>query len=87
MTYTVLKKAWWYCLEKAGVVDYRIHDLRHEVVTTLYDIGNRELDIAAVARWKTPNVQGIPMLSRYKHTNKLEAVQRIVFKDDGLNFA
>jgi integrase len=85
MTKTVLRKAWEHCRVKAGLEDYHTHDLRHEAVTDLYDAGNRELDIAAVCGWKPQGqAAALPMLPRYKHTAKLEAAMRIVFKTPDL---
>jgi len=82
MTRQVLRRAWEDSLRRAGLVDYHLHDLRHEAVTDLYDMGNKELDIAAVCGW-VPKIQPlIPMLPRYKHTEKVAAAQRIVFKPE-----
>jgi integrase len=68
---THLRYAWKYCLEKAGIADMRIHDLRHISATDLYAAGVPERVIMDTAGWKTP------MLSRYRHADSLKSAQNI----------
>ncbi|GBU22338.1 hypothetical protein R80B4_02245 [Fibrobacteres bacterium R8-0-B4] len=75
ITRQVLRRAWEDCLKVAGLSDYRLHDLRHEAATELYEAGNPERVIMDVAGWKTP------MLSRYRHKDSLRSAQRIVFQE------
>lgn len=77
ITKQVLRKAWAFCLEAAGLSDYRLHDLRHEAVTGLYRMKNSEFDIAAVAGWIPKTIN--PMARIYNHLEKVEAAKRIVF--------
>jgi len=65
---------WWRCREVAGLSDVRIHDLRHIAATDLYEAGNSERAIRAVAGWKTN------MLDNYYHKDGLRSAQTIVFK-------
>lgn len=39
------KRAWWTILDKAGIKDFRFHDLRHTFATELLEIGAREFEI------------------------------------------
>lgn len=69
------KKAWAYCLKKAGISDYRIHDLRHRAVTSLIEYGNSETLVADAAGWKSTK-----MLKNYRHINTLKSAQAIQFQ-------
>jgi len=71
---TGLPRAWAACLSHAGIADYHIHDLRHEAVTRLYELGNSERAIADVAGWTRPN-----MLDVYRHRDCQRSAQRMVF--------
>ena len=39
------KRSWWTILDKAGIKDFRFHDLRHTFATELLEIGAREFEI------------------------------------------
>jgi integrase len=65
------KRAWKFCLKKAGIIDARIHDLRHVSATELYSNGVPEREIMDIAGWKTP------MLTTYRHKNSLKTAQKI----------
>ena len=65
------KRAWTFCLKKAGLQNVRIHDLRHVAASDLYAVGVPEREIMDVAGWKTP------MLSTYRHKNSLKSAQKI----------
>ncbi len=68
------RKAWAYCLKKAGIAHTTIHDLRHCSATDLYSAGNSERSIMDVAGWRTP------MLSTYRHKDGLRSAQGIRFQ-------
>jgi integrase len=76
ITKAVLRRAWADCLKAAGLSDYRIHDLRHDAATDLYDIGNSEREIMDIAGWKTP------MLSKYRHRDSMRSARKMVFPSD-----
>ncbi len=65
------KKAWKYCLKKAGLSNVHVHDLRHVAASDLYAAGVSERMIMDVAGWKTP------MLSTYRHRDSLKSAQAI----------
>jgi len=67
------KKAWRTCLKAAGIVNCRVHDLRHCAASDLTIAGNSERAIMDIAGWKTP------MLSTYWHKNSLRSAQMIRF--------
>lgn len=67
--------AWRFVLEKAGIEDFRFHDLRHYAVTELANGGLSERQVMQVAGWKTN------MLSTYYHRTEsatTKAVQGIL---------
>lgn len=67
------RKAWKFCLEKAGLKNVRIHDLRHISATKLYEAGNPERVIMDIAGWQTP------MLSTYRHKDSFKSAKSIRF--------
>ncbi|MCL2220091.1 MAG: tyrosine-type recombinase/integrase [Chitinispirillia bacterium] len=73
---THLRYAWAFCLEKAGIDDMRVHDLRHMAVTDLYDAGNSERAIAAQAGWKSP-----AMMSTYWHMDDKKIAREMRFAE------
>jgi len=60
---TNLRCAWLYCCKKAGIGNYRIHDIRHWAVTKLLMAGNTERDVASVAGWKDTTMIKVYYLS------------------------
>lgn len=68
-----LQKPWTFCLKMAGLLNVRIHDLRHIAASDLYEAGNPERQIMDIAGWKTP------MLSNYRHKDGLKSAQAIRF--------
>ena len=60
---THLWNSWLYCCQKAGIENYRIHDIRHWAVTKLLIAGNTERDVASVAGWKDTTMIKVYYLS------------------------
>ncbi len=48
--------------ERAGIKDLRYHDLRHEAVSRLFELGLNPMEVAAISGHKT-----LAMLQRYTH--------------------
>ncbi|MCL2443325.1 MAG: site-specific integrase [Treponema sp.] len=69
---TTLRDAWDFCCRKAGISNYRVHDLRHWAVTKLIMAGNTEQDIADIAGWTSP-----AMLRVYYHKDIFRSAKRI----------
>lgn len=57
-----LKKPWTTAVRKAGLVDFRFHDLRHSAASYLAMNGASTIEIAAVLGHKT-----LAMVKRYSH--------------------
>ena len=54
--------AWHRAVVKAGLEDFRFHDLRHEAATRLFERGLNPMQVAAITGHKT-----LQMLKRYTH--------------------
>lgn len=72
-----LKSTWRFMLQKLGIVDLHFHDLRHEAISRLFELGTLDMmEIAAISGHKS-----LSMLKRYTHlrasrlVNKLEGTR------------
>ena len=57
---------------RAGVSDLRVHDLRHEGVSRLFELGLNPMEVAAVSGHKT-----LQMLKRYTHLKASELAKKL----------
>lgn len=57
---------------RAGVQDVRIHDLRHEGVSRLFELGLNPMEVAAVSGHKT-----LQMLKRYTHLKAEDLAKKL----------
>lgn len=76
-TYTSngLKSTWRYLIRKLGIEDLHFHDLRHEAISRLFELGTLDImEIAAISGHKS-----LSMLKRYTHLR----AQRLVRKLEG----
>jgi integrase len=60
-----IRKAWENARDKAGVIDFRFHDLRHSAASYLAMNGASQLEIAEVLGHKT-----LQMVKRYSHLSE-----------------
>lgn len=58
----VSTKAWWAALERAGIEDFRWHDLRHTFATWHRQAGTPTHELQRLGGWKT-----LSMVERYAH--------------------
>ncbi len=58
----VSTKAWWAALERAGIADFRWHDLRHTFATWHRQAGTPTHELQRLGGWKT-----LAMVERYAH--------------------
>lgn len=58
----VSTKAWWAALERAGIEDFRWHDLRHTFATWHRQAGTPTHELQRLGGWKT-----LAMVERYAH--------------------
>jgi len=57
---------------RAGINDFRVHDLRHEGVSRLFERGLNPLEVAAISGHKT-----LSMLQRYTHLQATDLVKKL----------
>ena len=70
-----LKSTWRFMLQKLGIKDLHFHDLRHEAVSRLFELGSLDMmEVAAISGHKS-----LSMLKRYTHLK----AQRLVSKLEG----
>ncbi|MFC1602014.1 integrase [Pseudomonadota bacterium] len=64
--------AWRRALKRAGIVNLRFHDLRHEAVSRLVEAGLGDQEVAAISGHKS-----MQMLRRYTHLRAEDLVERL----------
>lgn len=70
-----LKSTWRFMLIKLGIADLHFHDLRHEAISRLFELGSLDMmEVAAISGHKS-----LTMLKRYTHLK----AQRLVRKLEG----
>lgn len=70
-----LKSTWRYMLQRLGIEDLHFHDLRHEAISRLFELGTLDMmEVAAISGHKS-----LSMLKRYTHLK----AQRLVKKLEG----
>lgn len=69
---SALRWAWVQACQKAGVRDLRFHDLRHEGVSRLFEMGLSAPEVALISGHKT-----IAMLMRYLHLRPIELARKL----------
>jgi integrase len=57
-----LENAWRRAVKSAGIEDLRFHDLRHEAVSRLFELGLNPMEVASISGHRT-----LQMLKRYTH--------------------
>lgn len=70
-----LKSTWRFMLRRLGIEDLHFHDLRHEAISRLFELGSLDMmEVAAISGHKS-----LSMLKRYTHLK----AQRLVRKLEG----
>jgi integrase len=67
-----LENAWRRAVQSAGIVDLRFHDLRHEAISRLFELGLNPMEVASISGHKT-----LQMLKRYTHLKATELVKKL----------
>lgn len=57
---------------EAGISDLRLHDLRHEEISRLFELGLNQMEVAAISGHQT-----VSMLQRYTHINPQWLVRKL----------
>lgn len=64
LTTEAIKRAFMRACDRAGLVDFHFHDLRHEATSRLFEKGLNPMEVASITGHKT-----LQMLKRYTHLN------------------
>lgn len=72
MTPDAITKAFGRACKRAGVMDVRLHDLRHEAVSRLFEKDLSTMEVASVSGHKS-----LSMLKRYTHLHASELAKKL----------
>lgn len=72
VTRNAVKLAFKRALMRAGLVDFRFHDTRHEATSRLTELGLSPIEVASITGHKT-----LSMLQRYTHLRAKELVKKL----------
>lgn len=67
-----LENTWRRAVKAAGIEDLRFHDLRHEAVSRLFELGLNPMEVASISGHKT-----LQMLKRYTHLKASDLVKKL----------
>jgi integrase len=67
-----MDKAWRRACRGAGIVDLHFHDLRHEAVSRLFELGLNPMEVASISGHKT-----LSMLQRYTHLKAEDLARKL----------
>lgn len=68
-----IKSSWRYMLEQLGIQDLHFHDLRHEAVSRLFELGTLDMmEVAAISGHKS-----LSMLKRYTHLKAAKIARKL----------
>lgn len=68
-----IKSTWRYMTNKLGIKDLHFHDLRHEAITRLFELGTLDImEISAISGHKS-----LAMLKRYTHLRTQKLVRKL----------
>lgn len=67
-----LENVWRRTVKTAGIEDLRFHDLRHEAVSRLFELGLNPMEVSSISGHKT-----LQMLKRYTHLKASELVKKL----------
>lgn len=72
LTANALKLAYTRSIARAGIADFRFHDLRHEATSRLFELGLNVMEVAAITGHKT-----LSMLQRYTHLKAEDLAKKL----------
>ena len=70
--YEALKSAWRRTCSRAGIIDLRFHDLRHEATSRFFEKGLNVMEVAAITGHKD-----LRMLQRYTHLRAEDLARKL----------
>ena len=69
---TALRGLWSRAIRRAGLIDLRFHDLRHEATSRFYEKGLNVMEVAAITGHKD-----LRMLQRYTHLRAEDLAKKL----------
>jgi integrase len=72
---TALRLAWGRIMKRAGLLDLRFHDLRHEAISRFFELGLSLPEVALISGHRDPR-----MLFRYTHLRPENVAQKLAGK-------
>jgi integrase len=72
MTANALQQAWQRAVKRAGLVDLRYHDLRHEALSRMFELGLSMPEVALISGHREPR-----MLLRYTHIRPSDVARKL----------
>lgn len=72
MTISAFEQTWKRVIKRTGIVDLKFHDLRHEAVSRLFELGLNIMEVSSISGHKE-----LSMLKRYTHLNAESLVSRL----------
>jgi len=72
VTAIALDKSWRRACRNAGVIGLRFHDLRHEAISRLFEIGLNPMEVSSISGHKT-----LQMLKRYTHLKAEDLAKKL----------
>jgi integrase len=72
VTAIALDKSWRRACRNAGVIGLRFHDLRHEAISRLFEIGLNPMEVSTISGHKT-----LQMLKRYTHLKAEDLAKKL----------
>jgi integrase len=72
VTEIALDKSWRRACRNAGVIGLRFHDLRHEAISRLFEIGLNPMEVSSISAHKT-----LQMLKRYTHLKAEDLAKKL----------
>ena len=72
VTQISLDKAWRKACRKTGIFGLRFHDLRHEAISRLFEIGLNPMEVSSISGHKT-----LQMLKRYTHLKAEDLAKKL----------
>jgi integrase len=67
-----MDRAWRRACSKAGIADLHFHDLRHEAVSRLFELGLNAMEVASISGHRT-----LSMLQRYTHLKAEDLARKL----------
>lgn len=72
LTKNAVQQAFHRACKRAGIIELRFHDLRHEAISRLFELGLNPMEVASISGHKT-----LQMLKRYTHLKAVDLARKL----------